>query len=184
MSIQEKKRGSVSIFFTRKRFESSFGRLVRLSSRKGCIHWHFHGQLHNHWDHFVTRVKGFSYSVLGQHVHMAREAMKQKKSLIFMDTGAWGSCLKLIYCLLMRYTNIVTRKVHKKKADCAPWRALHLCIGRIQIKVLTILPFFFPWFLVSVDNIWKCKMCNWWKISISIQLNIEIPVMFKKNFKN
>ena len=57
-------------------------------------------------------------------------------------------------------------------------------ISLIQIKVLTTLPFFFPWFLVSVDNILNSKMCNQWKINISIQLNIEIPVMFKQNFKN
>ena len=35
-----------------------------------------------------------------------------------------------------------------------------IAIGRIQIKLLTTLPFFFPWFLVSMDNIWKSKMCN------------------------
>ena len=33
-------------------------------------------------------------------------------------------------------------------------------IGRIQIKVLTTLPFFFRQFLVYLDNIWKSKLCN------------------------
>ena len=44
--------------------------------------------------------------------------------------------------------------------------------GRIQIKVLTTLPFFFLRFLVSKDNIYKSKMCNQWRITISFQLKI------------
>ena len=35
-------------------------------------------------------------------------------------------------------------------------------IGRIEIKVLTTLPFFFLGFLISKDNIYKSKMCNQW----------------------
>ena len=78
--------------------------------------------------------------------------------------------------------NRITPFYHKTSIESFSYSYVHIC--RIQIKVLTTLPFFFSWFLVSMDNIWKSKMCNWWQINISIQLNIEIPVMFKKNLKN
>ena len=52
-------------------------------------------------------------------------------------------------------------------------------IGRIQIKVLTTWPFFFFGFFVSKDNIYKSKMYNPWRITISFQQKISISIMFK-----
>ena len=42
---------------------------------------------------------------------------------------------------------------------------------------------FWEMFIRYVDLLLETER-NRWKINISIQLNIEIPVMFKKNFKN
>ena len=53
--------------------------------------------------------------------------------------------------------------------------------GRIQLNVMTTLPFFFVWFLVSKDNILQSEMYNRWKINISMQLKIQIRIMqYKK----
>ena len=51
-----------------------------------------------------------------------------------------------------------------------------LTTGRIQIKVLSTLPFFFFGCLVSKDKIYKSEMYNRWRINISFQVNIEIQI--------
>ena len=75
----------------------------------------------------------------------------------------------IVYLKLVWYTMLNHWLVSVSFAEPLSLIKIDKLTGWIQIKVLTTLPFFFPWFLFSMDNIWKFKLCNRLRISISVQ---------------